>query len=175
MMTTSSTLDASTIATAVGPLTLIADPDGALRAAGFTADPDDLLAVVHPDLRGPVRHRADLGDVTRAVRSYLAGELTAIDQLPVSQRGGPFQRTAWSALREVKPGEPVSYTAFALRSGRPAAVRAAAGACARNAVALVVPCHRVLRGDGTLGGYRWGLPIKKWLLDHESQVTFAGQ
>lgn len=174
-MPQSSTLDTSTLTTAVGPLTLIADPDGALRAAGFTADPDDLLALVHPDLRGPVRHRADLGEVTGAVRSYLAGDVTAIDRLTVRQHGGPFQHTAWSTLRGVQPGEPVSYTAFAARAGRPPAVRAAGGACARNAVALVVPCHRVLRGDGTLGGYRWGLPIKKWLLDHESRVTFAGQ
>jgi methylated-DNA-[protein]-cysteine S-methyltransferase len=68
----------------------------------------------------------------------------------------------------VKPGQPVSYTAFAALAGRPAATRAAAQACARNAVALFVPCHRVLRSDGSLGGFRWGLHVKRWLLAHES-------
>ena len=63
---------------------------------------------------------------------------------------------------------PVTYTEFAALAGRPAAVRAAAQACARNAAALFVPCHRVLRTDGSLGGFRWGLPVKRWLLDHES-------
>jgi methylated-DNA-[protein]-cysteine S-methyltransferase len=70
-------------------------------------------------------------------------------------------------LREVKPGEPVTYPGFATLTGRPRAIRPAAAACARNATALFVPCHRVLRTDGGLGGYRWGLPVKRWLLDHE--------
>jgi methylated-DNA-[protein]-cysteine S-methyltransferase len=68
----------------------------------------------------------------------------------------------------VKAGEPVTYTGFADLAGRPAAVRAAAMACARNAAALFVPCHRVLRLDGSLGGFRWGIPVKRWLLDHEA-------
>ncbi|MFY1634078.1 methylated-DNA--[protein]-cysteine S-methyltransferase [Solwaraspora sp. WMMB335] len=169
------TLDFSLIDTAVGPLSLLAGADGGVRAAGFTTDPAELLPLIHPELRGPVRQRADLGVLTAAVRSYLAGELTAIDDLPVDQRGGAFVSTAWSVLRDVKPGDPVTYTGFAALAGRPRAVRAAAGACASNAVALIVPCHRVLRSDGTLGGYRWGLPVKKWLLQHERQVTDRGR
>lgn len=61
-----------------------------------------------------------------------------------------------------------SYTELAAKAGRPRAVRAAAAACARNPAALFVPCHRVLRSDGSLGGFRWGLPAKRWLLDYES-------
>jgi methylated-DNA-[protein]-cysteine S-methyltransferase len=64
----------------------------------------------------------------------------------------------------------VTYTEFARLAGRPSAVRAAAMACARNAVALFVPCHRVLRLDGGYGGYRWGVPVKQLLLDHEAQA-----
>ncbi|MEV1331926.1 methylated-DNA--[protein]-cysteine S-methyltransferase [Micromonospora costi] len=166
------TIDSAVLATPAGPLTILTSPDGAVRAAGFTAGPDDLLPVVHPDLRGPVRMRADLGAVTRAVRSYLDGDLAAIDTVPVEQRtGGEFMAHAWQVLRDVKPGEPVTYTAFAGLAGRPLAVRAAAAACARNAAALFVPCHRVLRTDGTLGGYRWGLDVKKWLLGHERPLT----
>jgi methylated-DNA-[protein]-cysteine S-methyltransferase len=83
------------------------------------------------------------------------------------QTGGAFLAHAWDVLRDVPAGAPVTYTEYAAKAGRPAAIRAAAQACARNAAALFVPCHRVLRTDGTLGGYRWGLPIKQWLLDHE--------
>nr|MDT0661653.1 methylated-DNA--[protein]-cysteine S-methyltransferase [Micromonospora sp. DSM 115978] len=162
------TLHASTIDTPAGPLTVLAGPDGAVRAAGFTTDPEPLLHLVHSALRGPVRIRPELGPVSTAVRHYLDGDLAAIDEIPVEQRtGGEFMGHAWHTLRAVKAGEPVTYTGFAELAGRPAAVRAAAAACARNAVALFVPCHRVLRTDGGLGGYRWGLDVKKWLLGHE--------
>jgi methylated-DNA-[protein]-cysteine S-methyltransferase len=77
-------------------------------------------------------------------------------------------------MRDIRPGEPITYQAFAARAGRPAAVRAAAGACARNAAALFVPCHRVVRTDGGLGGYLWGLPVKRLLLTHERQMTKSG-
>ena len=70
--------------------------------------------------------------------------------------------------RQVPPGRPVSYRRYAELTGRPTAVRAAAGACAWNAAALFVPCHRVVRTDGGLGGFRWGVRIKRWLLDHEA-------
>lgn len=107
-------LNSSTLATPAGPLTILTGPDGRVRAAGFTADVEPLLAVVHPSLRAPVRARADLGAVTVAARSYLDGELTAIDEVPVEQyTGGEFMAHAWQTLREVKPGEPVTYTGFA--------------------------------------------------------------
>lgn len=166
------TIDSTVVTTPPGPLSILVDADGAVRAAGFTADPQHLLPVMHPSLRAPLRHRADLGPVTAAVASYLDGDLTAIDGVPVRQHtGGAFMTHAWQVLREVKPGEPVTYTGFAGLAGRPLAVRAAAAACARNAAALFVPCHRVLRTDGTLGGYRWGLDVKKWLLGHERRLT----
>ena len=91
--------------------------------------------------------------------------------MPVRQRtGGAVPGHAWNVLRDVQPGEPVTYTEFAALAGRPAAVRAAAQACARNAAALFVPCHRVLRTDGSLGGFRWGLDVKRWLLGHERRL-----
>ena len=167
-----STVDSTVIDTPAGPLSVLAGPTGAVRAAGFTADPADLLPLIHPSLRGELRERADLGPVTAAVRAYLDGELTAIDAVAVEQHtGGAFLTHAWQVLRDVKPGDPVTYTGFAALAGRPAAIRAAAAAGARNAAALFVPCHRVLRTDGSLGGYRWGLDVKKWLLGHEGRVT----
>jgi methylated-DNA-[protein]-cysteine S-methyltransferase len=154
--------------TPAGPFTVVVNDAGAVRAAGFTTDVDTLLSLVHPKLRAESRPATGLGAVTTAVRSYLDGDLTAIDEVPVEQRtDGAFLHHAWRVMRDIKPGEPISYTGFAVLAGRPAAVRAAAAACARNAVALFVPCHRVLRTDGALGGYRWGLPVKTWLLTHE--------
>ncbi|SCE79506.1 methylated-DNA-[protein]-cysteine S-methyltransferase [Micromonospora viridifaciens] len=165
-------LDSAVVDTPAGPLSVLAAPDGAVRAAGFTAEPAALVPLMHPSLRGELRERGDLGPVNTAVRAYLDGDLTAIDAVPVEQHtGGLFLAHAWRVLRDVKPGEPVTYTGFAELAGRPAAVRAAAAACARNAVALFVPCHRVLRTDGTLGGYRWGLGVKEWLLGHEGRRT----
>jgi methylated-DNA-[protein]-cysteine S-methyltransferase len=161
-------VNTTTMSTPTGPLTIVATDEGVVRAAGFTANVDELLALVHPSLRGQPRSRADLGQITDAVVSYLDGDLTALDAVPVEQRsGGTFIGHAWDVLREVKPGAPVTYTEYAALAGRPSAVRAAAQACARNAAAPFVPCHRVLRTDGTLGGYRYGLEVKKWLLGHE--------
>ncbi len=163
-----SSLYSATLDTPVGPLTILADADGQVLAAGFTTAATALLDLVHPRLRRPPLPRPDLGPVTAAVRSYLDGELTALDAVPVTQHtDGGFLAHAWETLRQVKPGEPVTYAELAALAGRPRAIRAAAAACARNAAALFVPCHRVLRTGGGLGGYRWGLPVKSWLLDHE--------
>jgi methylated-DNA-[protein]-cysteine S-methyltransferase len=162
-------MNTTTIPTPAGPLTIL-EYGGAVRAAGFTADPADLLTLIHPSLRAEPRQRPDLGPITHATADYVAGDLTAIDEIPVEQlTGGAFMAHAWRTMRQIKPGEPVTYAGFAALSGRPRAIRAAAAACARNAVALFVPCHRVLRTDGGLGGYRWGLPVKKWLLGHEGK------
>lgn len=167
--TTMTFLNSATVDTPAGPLTIL-ECGGAVRAAGFTADVADLLPLVHPGLRAEVRQRGELGPVTAAVRGYLDGDLAAIDEIPVEQdTGGLFMAHAWRAMRDIKPGEPVTYAGFAALAGRPRAIRAAAAACARNAAALFVPCHRVLRTDGGLGGYRWGLPVKKWLLGHEGK------
>jgi len=155
----------STVDTPAGPFTIVADDDAVL-ASGWTSTVDDLLSFVPISPRP--QPRADLGVVTKATLAYHDGDLTAIDGIPVRQAGGPFLAHAWDVLRTVPAGEPVTYTEFAELAGRPAAVRAAAMACARNAAALFVPCHRVLRLDGSLGGFRWGLDVKRWLLAHEA-------
>ncbi|MEV6359599.1 methylated-DNA--[protein]-cysteine S-methyltransferase [Nocardia asteroides] len=161
--------DVATVPTPIGPFTAIVDADGAVLGSGWTADPAELTKVIHASLRpSDLRRRDSLGEVTRAVTDYHAGDLTAIDAIPVHQRSGEFLSHAWDVLRKVPAGEPVTYTEFAGLSGRPAATRAAANACARNAAALFVPCHRVLRIGGQLGGFRWGLDAKRWLLAHEA-------
>ena len=159
----------STVDTPAGPFTAIAAPDGAVLASGWTADLALLTPQIHATLMpSEIVQRPDLGDVTKAAIAYHEGDLTAIDGIPVRQKSGPFLQHAWDVLRTVKAGEPVTYSEYAELSGRPAAIRAAASACARNSAALFVPCHRVIRIGGNLGGFRWGLDVKRWLLAHEN-------
>jgi methylated-DNA-[protein]-cysteine S-methyltransferase len=163
----------ATVTTPPGPFTVVVgtDADGRdiVLASGWTADLGELLPVVHASLRPVGSERVDRLPVLDTVEGFFAGEVTAIDEVVVSQRSGPFLQEAWEILRTVPAGQPDSYASFAARCGRPAAVRAAANACARNAAALFVPCHRVLGSDGGLGGFRWGTPVKRWLLDHEAE------
>jgi methylated-DNA-[protein]-cysteine S-methyltransferase len=158
----------ATRATPAGPFTAVVDTEGYVLASGWTASVDDLLPLIHASLAPTETVEGDLGPVGEAVDRYHEGDLSAIDDVGVRQRSGPYREHAWEVLRSVPAGAPVTYTGYAGKTGRPAAVRAAAGACAKNAAALFVPCHRVLRTDGSLGGFRWGLPVKRWLLDHES-------
>jgi methylated-DNA-[protein]-cysteine S-methyltransferase len=114
-----------------------------------------------------------MADAIAAVAAYYNGDLTAPGRLPVQQVSGEFRMHAWDVLRDVAPGERITYAEYASRAGRPTAVRAAAGACALNAAALFVPCHRVLRTDGTLGGFRYGLEVKGRLLEREAVTPRA--
>lgn len=89
--------------------------------------------------------------------------------LPLDLRGSVFQQRVWQALREIPAGQRISYRELARRIGQPAAVRAVAGACAANTIAVLIPCHRVVRSDGGLSGYRWGVARKEALLEREQQ------
>jgi methylated-DNA-[protein]-cysteine S-methyltransferase len=166
----------ATVPTPTGPFSVIAarDEDGVefVLASGWTDDPDELLLLVHRSLR-PESVAPGAPAALDAVEAYLGGDVAAIDRVPVRQLSGPFLTEAWDVLRTVPAGAPDSYAGFAARCGRPAAIRAAAQACARNAAALFVPCHRVLGSDGGLGGFRWGTPVKRWLLDHEAAAVAA--
>lgn len=88
--------------------------------------------------------------------------------LPLDVRGTAFQQRVWQALREIPPGSTASYTEIARRIGAPKAVRGVASACAANPVAVAIPCHRVVRSDGALAGYRWGIERKRALLEREA-------
>ena len=100
----------------------------------------------------------------RAVADVLAGRQAQVD---VDLLGTAFQKRVWDALMKIPAGQTRSYAEIAAQLGAPRAARAVASACAHNRVAIVVPCHRVVRGDGSLGGYRWGLPLKDQLLGRE--------
>ena len=110
------------------------------------------------------------GFVGDALRAYFAGEITALERLPVEGAGTPFQRKVWAALRTIPPGRTTSYRALAEQIGCPGASRAVGAANGQNPIALVVPCHRVIAADGTLCGYGGGLWRKEWLLRHEGAL-----
>ena len=146
-----------TIDTPDGPFTAVAVQDGAAIASGWTASPDEALARVREQWRPQA-----------VARSYYAGELDPVSAVPVALHGTDGQLAGWEQLRRIRPGDPQTYTEFAEVLGTPRAVRAAASVCARNPVALFVPCHRVLRSDGSMGGFAWGEDVKRSLLEREA-------
>jgi AraC family transcriptional regulator of adaptative response/methylated-DNA-[protein]-cysteine methyltransferase len=87
--------------------------------------------------------------------------------VPLDVRGTAFQQRVWQALKQIPAGSTASYTDIAKRIGAPQSVRAVAQACGANAIAIAIPCHRVVRNDGALSGYRWGIERKRALLDRE--------
>jgi len=119
--------------------------------------------------------RAQLQRVDAGRDEFLAPRLQAVaarlagggGDVAVDLIGTAFQKKVWDALMRIPAGQTRSYAGLAADLGQPGAARAVASACAHNKVAIVVPCHRVIRGDGSLGGYRWGLPLKQQLLERE--------
>lgn len=108
--------------------------------------------------------------ISDLLSDYFAGDIEAINGISVRQPGAQFSQDAWKAMRKVKAGKTLSYADLADRAGSAAAVRAAGSACAKNAIALVVPCHRIVKTGGALGNYAYGLNKKEWLLHHEGAL-----
>jgi methylated-DNA-[protein]-cysteine S-methyltransferase len=159
------------IKTPIGELLIVADHDGNLRAADWTdheARMRRLLRLHYGENGFGLEPTRNLKDLACAIGAYFAGELSAIDGLPVKTAGTAFQREVWRALRTIPCGTTVSYAKLARRVGRPAAVRAVGLANGSNPVGIVVPCHRVIGSNGSLTGYGGGIERKRWLLEHES-------
>ena len=112
------------------------------------------------------RDDAALQEPVEKILNHLTNKEPQLD-LPLDIRSTAFQRQVWEQLRAIPYGQTVSYGEVAKALGKPGAVRAVGRACATNPVALVIPCHRVVREDQSLGGYRWGLERKQKLIDHE--------
>lgn len=150
-----------TIETPVAPWSVVLDGD-VVVASGFCSL--DELCERFSESGDAVARVEATGAVAAAARAYLAGDVGALDAVTVQQPGGEFQQQAWTVMRGIPAGQTWSYAEVATKAGRPSATRAAGTACARNLVAPFVPCHRVVRSDGSLGGYAYGLPVKRWLL-----------
>jgi methylated-DNA-[protein]-cysteine S-methyltransferase len=153
-----------TMPTPAGAVSLVVDDDGTVVAGGFGE-----LADFEARLGEPVQRVEDVGRPQAALRAYFDGDLTAIDDVAVRQEGTDHQQAVWKALRDIPAGETVTYGELTARLGLAAgASRAVGSACGANLVAPIVPCHRVVRTGGGLGGYYYGLETKRWLLDHEA-------
>ena len=170
-------LHTTTVPTPVGPFTLLVGGDG-VCAAGFTGRPETLQRRLDPRRRAAaIRPAIDPDAVASRLLAYLEGEVGALDEVVVDQPGDPSLQTAWRGLRSVPAGQTISYRQLGALAGLadpatdPLGAQAAGAACAANNVALIVPCHRVLRADGRLGGYGWGIHRKSWLLDHEAATA----
>jgi AraC family transcriptional regulator of adaptative response/methylated-DNA-[protein]-cysteine methyltransferase len=157
--------------TRLGPL-LMAATDRGVCFAQFGESETALVAALEAEfprarvLPTDLRESSELDAWVAALEAHVAGSAPRPD-LPLDLRGTAFQIRAWNFLLGVPAGVVLSYGELASGIGAPRAVRAAASACAANRVAVLVPCHRVLRGDGGLGGYAWGLERKRQLLEQE--------
>lgn len=133
-------------------------------------DPDELLCDLQD--RFPradfIGGDAEFEQVVARVVGFVDTPGTGLD-LPLDIRGTAFQQRVWEALRAIPAGVTATYTEIAKRIGAPDAVRAVAGACAANSLAVAIPCHRVVRLDGNLSGYRWGIERKRALLEKEAK------
>ncbi len=161
-------------------LASVGSPIGAILVA---ADERALLALEFEDFEARLmaglkarfgtvptkRARDPLGIATR-LRAYLAGDLAALEAIPVDPGGTPFQARVWRALRRIPAGSTRSYAQMARKLGQPAALRAVGHANGRNPISIVVPCHRLIGSDGGLTGYGGGIARKRWLLEHEGAL-----
>lgn len=155
----------TTITTPIAPVTII-ENDEVVMAAGYYATAGPLLERLAGIEGDEVVSRME-GPGAKALRAFFDGDLDVLDAVSVTQPGSPFRQRVWEEMRKVRAGETISYSELARRAGSPRAVRAAATCCAINLIAPIVPCHRIVRSDGSLGGYGYGLGTKRWLLRHE--------
>jgi len=163
------TLLLTTLATPIGNLNLIADQHILLAAnlSNLKALKESLGA---DDAAHEIKSVAKIPVITDLINDYFAGDVSALNSIQVRQPGAPFSQAAWKAMKRVKPGAVISYADLAERAGSPAAVRSAGSACAKNAIVLIVPCHRIVKTGGALGNYAYGLNKKEWLLRHEGAL-----
>jgi methylated-DNA-[protein]-cysteine S-methyltransferase len=153
----------------IGAFLIATDGEGVLRAVDFWANETGLRALLRRQYGEGVSIEwgQSPAPIRRAFEDYFAGDITALDAIPISTVGTAFQRKVWAALRRIPAGETRSYGQLAAEIGDPGASRAVGTANGQNPIAIVVPCHRVIGADGSLTGFGGGLPRKRWLLNHE--------
>jgi AraC family transcriptional regulator of adaptative response/methylated-DNA-[protein]-cysteine methyltransferase len=149
-------------------IVLVAATDEGVCAVKLGSDPRRLKALLSDEFSAAELAEEAMPEIAAKVRAFITGE-GSLARVPLDIRGTVFQRRVWEALRRIPRGETRTYGEIARQIGAPAAVRAVGSACGANPVALVVPCHRAVRTDGGLGGYAWGLTVKRRLLELEKR------
>ena len=155
--------------TPVGNIYLIAD-SSILIAAGFKSlnslqnrlSPNDKLRKIEPIEKIP--------KISKLIDYYFEGRLDALNLIQVRQPGAQFSQKVWRVMRAIPAGMTISYAQLAKKAGSPAAFRAAGTACGNNLIAPIIPCHRIIKSDGTLGSYGYGVAIKEKLLRLEGAI-----
>ena len=163
------TLLLTSISTPIGNLNLIAD-EHVLLAANLSSLKALKESLCAEDSEREIKSVSKIPVISDLIIDYFDGDISAINAIQVRQPGAHFSQAAWKAMKKVKAGSIISYGELAERAGSPAAVRAAGSACAKNAIVLVVPCHRIVKTGGALGNYAYGLNKKEWLLHHEGAL-----
>lgn len=152
----------------IGTMLAVHDPAARLHALDFEDCEPRLRALLRLHHGDCTLHDCPVPAAIRLpIADYFDGDLGALDQIEVVTAGTPFQRDVWAALRTIRAGTTMSYSALACHLGRPRAVRAVGMANGANPIAVVLPCHRVIGADASLTGYGGGLERKRWLLMHE--------
>lgn len=149
---------------------LVASSFAGVCAVMLGDDADDVVAQLRAEFPAAAISEQDANPAVDHVLAYLEGTHPGL-ALPLDLHGTSFQLRVWEALRQIPAGEVRTYAQVAQAIGAPGSARAVAGACAANRTAVVVPCHRVVRSDGSLSGYRWGEERKRALLEHEGSST----
>jgi methylated-DNA-[protein]-cysteine S-methyltransferase len=158
------------VETPIGELLLVADEAGKLRALDWSDYEERMLRLLrlHYGKSGfKLEAAQNPHGLSDTLKRYFAGDLEAINDIPVATAGTAFQQNVWKELRNIPSGSSISYGKLAERIARPKAVRAVGAANGSNPIGIVVPCHRVVGADGSLTGYGGGLERKRWLLEHE--------
>ena len=163
------TLLLSTFDSPIGTLNLIAD-EHVLLAANLSSVRALKESLNQADSSREIISVKKISVINDLLTDYFDGDISALSSIQVRQPGTQFSQAAWKAMKKVRPGKVISYAELADRAGSPAAVRAAGSACAKNAIVLVVPCHRIVKTGGALGNYAYGLDKKQWLLRHEGAL-----
>jgi methylated-DNA-[protein]-cysteine S-methyltransferase len=155
--------------TPIGTLNLIAD-EHVLLAANLSTISALKASLDQNDAMKGFTEVKKIPVISDLIADYFDGDLTAINAISTRQPGARFSQAAWKSMRKVSAGKTLSYAELASRAGSPAAVRAAGSACAKNAIVLVIPCHRIVKTGGALGNYAYGLSKKEWLLTFEGAL-----
>ncbi len=152
------------VASPFGRIDFVWNPE----ALGTTADGTRVMgAVTSLEFRRGAVSTPAKSPAARLIKKWLAGDCDALLEIPVLQSGTAFRQEVWSAMRLIPAGTVSSYAQLAAQTSSPTAVRAAASTCATNSIPLIVPCHRVIKSDGSIGNYALGVKLKSSLLLHE--------
>ncbi len=155
--------------TPVGELYLMSD-EHILLGAGFRSFGDLTSRMDEADSSREIKSVRNIPIISDLVKDYFDGDLNAMNGIKVRQPGGEFFQSVWKVMRKIPAGKTMSYAELAERAGSENAVRAAGSACARNLIAPIIPCHRIVKSGGALGNYGYGLGVKETLLRFEGAL-----